>query len=208
MTTISILRRANKSFVKATLIEGMQPADLHLVEREWTPHRPRLMQLLLNAKVPRSEWPQSLPWDWSRKAPQLQLLESACFGIVFEKRWQGLMMTKTAAHVSRLPSDLGKPLVYIDFLETAPWNWPIPALNVVGELGGIGPALFLQAVRQSDEEGFHGRVGLHALPQAEPFYERACGMTPLGRDQRKENLVYFELSRPQAEEILQNGGKP
>jgi hypothetical protein len=41
------------------------------------------------------------------------------------------------------------------------------------------------------EEGFRGRIGLHALPQAETFYARNCGMTDLGNDMRKEGLRIF-----------------
>ena len=58
-------------------------------------------------------------------------------------------------------------------------------------------------MKQSKEEGFRGRVGLHALPQAELFYEKACGMTPLGREIAKQNLLYMELSGQQAEKLLQ-----
>lgn len=62
------------------------------------------------------------------------------------------------------------------------------------------------AVEQSEEEGFHGRVGLHALPQAERFYAEVCGMTPLGPDPGAQNLIYFELGAQKAREFLDAGG--
>ena len=111
------------------------------------------------------------------------------------------MLTKTASYVSRL--DKGKPLVYVDYLESAPWNWPIPVLSQAGEFRGVGAVLFFVAVKQSEQEGFHGRVGLHALPQAVPFYAgQSCRMTGLGNDPNKLGLPYFELSREEAAKTL------
>ena len=34
----------------------------------------------------------------------------------------------------------------------------------------------------SEELEFHGRIGLHSLPQADGFYANTCGMTDLGAD--------------------------
>jgi len=48
-----------------------------------------------------------------------------------------------------------------------------------------------------------GRVGLHALPQAEEFY-RKCGMTPIFRDPQHEDLVYYEFTKNQAQLFLSN----
>ncbi len=93
---------------------------------------------------------------------------------------------------SRLPGQLGKPLVYLDFIETAPWNWNIPQLEQNGRYGACGMILFDRVVQRSIDEGFRGRVGLHALPQAEAFYRDKCGMTPLGHDASKQDLMYFE----------------
>jgi hypothetical protein len=199
---IQIGRRAGGP-VDANLLDGMAPQDLLVVENEWSAERSRIMQELLASAVPRPQWPQSLHWDWRRKAPELQLLECTGFGIVCEQSWQGLMLTRTASYRARLAPDNGKPLVYIDFLEIAPWNWVVPELGRQGRFRSVGSMLFWRAVKQSEQEGFKGRVGLHALPQAEQFYERACGMTPLGQDSGKENLLYLELTSQQARELLQ-----
>lgn len=203
--TVEIVRRNGGEVVQATLLEGLKPPDLLVVEREWGPVRSELMQDLLSGNVPRREWPESLHWDWREKARELKLLASAGFGIVFEKRWQGAMLTKTASHVAQLGADRGKPLVYIDYLEVAPWNWNVKRLSQHGEFKGVGSVLMWKALQQSSEEGFHGRIGLHALPGAESFYEK-FGMTPLGRDPAKQNLLYFELSRADAQRHLNEGG--
>ena len=113
------------------------------------------------------------------------------------------MLTKSGTHFSRLGEARGEPLVYIEFLEVAPWNWTIPGIGQTRRYGLIGPHLFERAVRQSWDEGLEGRVGLHALPQSEFFYGGACKMTPLGTDGDHENLTYFELSRDNAERILE-----
>jgi len=203
---IEILSRADGQFVPATLLDGMAPTDLLVVENEWRPERSLIMQELLAKGVPRSKWPQSLHWDWSKKASTLQLLASSGFGVVCENRWQGVMLTEASpVHVARLDPDRGKPLVYVEFLEIAPWNWSIPDVNRAGRFRTVGSELFWRAVKQSDEEGFHGRVGLHALPQSELFYEKACGMTPVERDAKKQDLLYFELPRAAAQRLLQNG---
>jgi hypothetical protein len=187
------------------MLEGMRPLDLVVVEKEWGVERSVVMQELLRSSVPHIDWPQSLHWDWSKKAPELKLLESTGFGITFESKWQGVMLTKTASHVAFLSEDKGKPIVYIDYLEVAPWNWRIPELDREGMFRGIGSVLLWKAVKQSEEEGFHGRIGLHALSQAELFYKKAVGMEPLGPDPSKQGLLYFELSRQKAQSLLIRG---
>lgn len=199
--TVQIQLRADGSFVDASMLDGMSPSDLLVVEAEWLAERSLIMQELLSSAVPRPAWPQSIHWDWRRKAPQLKLLESGGFGIVCQNRWQGVMMTKSASHFAQLSADKGKPLIYIDYLELAPWNWRIPELRRDGRFRGIGSILFWRAVRQSAEDGFHGRVGLHSLPQAEPFYAR-LGMTRIGPDPHKQNLTYYELSSQQGMSLL------
>lgn len=200
---VEIIPRSTPEPVEAELLEGMKPTDLILVEREWATERSLVMQELLRRHVPRGDWPQSIHWDWSRKAAELDLLEATGIGVVYQQRWQGVMLTKTASHVCQVGPDRGKPLVYIDYLEVAPWNWRLPEIDRDGEYRGVGSVLFWRAVKQSDEEGFRGRVGLHSLPQAERFYEKGCRMTPVARDPNKHNLLYFELSTEQAARHLE-----
>lgn len=205
---VEIRLRATGEFVPATLYDEMAAADLLVVDGEWRSERSIVMQELLAARVPRNKWPQSLHWDWVKKAPMLEELGTMCFGIVCDSQWQGVMLAKASSlHVARLAADKGKELLYVDFLEIAPWNWPIPEINRAGKYGAIGPVLFWKAVKLSEEEGFHGRVGLHALPQSEVFYTEVCKMTPIGRDASKQNLLYFELSRDEAQRILQGDRK-
>jgi hypothetical protein len=113
---------------------------------------------------------------------------------------QGLMMVALAGHAATLPPDSGKPILYIDFLESAPWNaMPFPDHPYYS---GVGSRLFEAAIRLSKKEGFRGRVSLHALPQSEHFYRETCGMTELAPDPQKEGLRYFELTSHQADAFL------
>jgi hypothetical protein len=198
---IELIRRADNVAVEGELMSGLTGKEVDLIERGWIQERGQLLQALLHFSIPRADWPQTLHWDWTKKAPELKLLESTGYGIVVSQQWQGAMLTKTASRAAQLEPDNGKPLVYVDYVESAPWNWPVAALGFDGEYKGVGAVLITEAVLQSFDEGFGGRVGLHAVPQAEEFYE-GCGMTPLARDPAKENLRYFEFSRNAARKFL------
>jgi hypothetical protein len=204
---ISLIRREGGVIVEARLYSEMEPADLLLVERSWTDDRNAVLRRHIEHGIPPERRPQSLHWDWSKKAPLLNRLEATGVGLEVDAAWQGLMLTRTALYTARLPADRGKPLVYIDFLESAPWNWHLPELGQAGKFQGIGATLFRVAVEQSLSEGFHGRVGLHSLPQSDGFYRQKVGMTEVARDPRKQNLMYFELSREQASEFLRGGAQ-
>ena len=66
--TVQIQRRSDKAPIDATLIEGVVPSDLLVVEAEWVSERSLILQELLQSGVPRPNWPQSIRWDWRRKA--------------------------------------------------------------------------------------------------------------------------------------------
>jgi hypothetical protein len=190
---------ATGAVIQASLLDGLKPSDLTLIEREWWPHR---LDILVEIRRKNAPVPESLHWDWSKKARELELLEADGFGIVCEGKWQGAMLTKSARYFARLEGDAGKPLVYIDYLEVAPWNWNLSPVGQTAKTRGVGSVLFREAVRYSDSQGFHGRVGLHSLPQSVGFYGGPCQMTSLGPDASKQDLVYFELSRERASTFL------
>ena len=193
--------------VEATLHTDLAPVDLALLERTWSPKRVALFNALEKASVPRQDRPQSLHWDWGKKVPELKLLEARGFGVLCEGDWQGAMMTKTASSVSRLEATRRKPIVYVDYLELAPWNWKVTPLKRQGRYGGMGTLLFLQADLQRFDEGFGGRVGLHALPQAATFYA-GLGLKRVAHDDAKR-LPYYELDSQAANRLMQHdGGAP
>ena len=108
---------------------------------------------------------------------------------------QGLMLT-ASHYLARLPAQEDEPLIYIEYISTAPWN----LASVTGEpqYAGIGRAVFEAAITESRQQGWLGRIGLHSLPQSEAFYSKVCGMTDMGIDSQYEALRYFEMTPDQA----------
>jgi len=189
--------------VDATLVQGVSREIVDQTENRW--EQPRLEGALQLSRAGESV-PEHYHWNWKRKSAQLELLAYDCFGIECEGVMQGLMMVNTTNHVARLEPDKAKPLVYVDYLESAPWN--LKGLTSEPRFGAIGIRLFESTVRFSMAEGFSGRVGLHALPQSENFYTNACGMTRVERDPRLQNLWWYEITAGQAQVFLAKGGTP
>ena len=131
-------------------------------------------------------------WSWHAKvAGSARLLSCPTLAIECEGEPQGLMLLKTDGHFATLPAEKGKPLVYVTYLASAPWN--LRGIVDQPRFRGIGTLLMRAAVQTSLEAEFKGRIGLHSLPQAEGFYE-CHGFTCLGVDVDKEGLKYYELS--------------
>jgi hypothetical protein len=99
-------------------------------------------------------------------------------------------LIRESGYAARLDTDRGLPLVYVDYLESAPWNLRSGSRQYLG----VGQLLLREAVNRSIELGYRGRVGLHSLPQVEPFYERKCGLVGCGPDSEYYGLVYFEFT--------------
>jgi len=198
--TITIIDAKSKEPIEATLHRHLTPQALIDVEAAWGPARVAAAKKQLQL---RTRLPEHWHWDWSSKQDRLRLLAYRCFGIECRGAMQGLMMVNVAGYSAVLPPDVGKPLVYIEFIESAPWN--ISALVDKPRFSGIGSRLVRSAILFSKEEGFHGRIGLHSLEQSEQFYSETCGMTKLHLDPRKESLRYLELTRKQADVFLGGG---
>lgn len=201
---IYLLDVASDAAVEASLIEGIAEANVHDWEDAWMPALASALQQLKEKGVDRRFWPQNRHWDWRRKAEAFKgLLAAPSFSIVCQGMTQGLMIVETLESC-RLPQQKGKPLVYIQYLETAPWNRPGLATDRP-RLKGVGTLLVRAAIELSRNEAFGGRIGLHSLPQANAWYANVCGMSDLGIDPTKENLRYFEMTPEQAEAFIAKG---
>lgn len=173
-------------------------------EGEWVPELFRAMQRLRRAGVERAHWPQSRHWDWRRKVATLQgMLANPGFGIVCGGLTQGMMIVDAVKHRGRLDVQQGQHLVYVEFVENAPWNRA--ELFDPPRYRGVGSILIRAAVALSEELEFHGRIGLHSLPQANGFYADTCGMTDLGADPDYEDLRYFEMTPEDAQAFIAKG---
>lgn len=197
---VQIVQYGTRALTNALLETDLSPQVLVEVEQEWGPFRRNAARRLLQSGTPPQQVPSHWHWDWGTKSQNLQLLAYRCFGIECDRKMQGMMMVLTAGKQARLGPDVGKPLVYIDYLESAPWN-VIPLVDVP-IYSGIGMVLMRTAIQLSLDEGFHGRVGLHALPQAEEFYRDKCGMQGSGNDTQYQNLPYYEMTRDLAQQFM------
>lgn len=140
--------------------------------------------------------PEHSHWDWTKKF-QLTIdysLTYRMFGIECKGEIQGLMLVIVGKECT-IESQKGKPLIYIDYLATAPWN--SKALTKEPKYKLVGKVLLRAAIELSEDEEYKGRIGLHSLPQAENWYTN-CGMTDLGKDGGYLNLRYFEMTPDQA----------
>ena len=128
-------------------------------------------------------------WDWEQKKRIfLGGGDYEGYAIEYEQITQGLMLIQTRGRRSQF--ELHRPIVYVHSLATAPWN----RSSAPEGFRSIGRALLKFAKFRSNELGYDGLVGLHALPDAEEFYRR-MGMIDCGADDMKENLTYFEWYR-------------
>lgn len=75
-------------------------------------------------------------WDWSVKAGRLNYAIYECMGIECNGHMQGLMLLRSIGRQCRLPSQAGQAIVYIEYIESAPWN--IAELVPAPEFSGVG----------------------------------------------------------------------
>jgi hypothetical protein len=204
--SIEIFDLVAQAPVEAELVDEVTTEDFLVTQLEWRPVVLEAARELVRLRA-HDLVPGHFHWDWTRKAAQLELLAVSFIAIRCAGSLQGLMKIETVGHECRLTEQAGKPLMYIDYLETAPWNVKplMRALNRPTRYAGVGSRLVEVAVRRSMADEFRGRVGLHSLPTSERFYLKTCGMTPVGRDPAKQNLLCCEFTPEQAEAFLTRG---
>jgi len=204
ITPISLYECASQQPIDAELWDTITDKNLADWEAEWTPELLSLLKTLNRKGVERRLWPQSRHWDWRTKTKAIEKrLDNHCFSIVCAGMTQAMMITELT-HRAQLPEQKREHLVYIDFIEAAPWN----RREILGKqprFMGCGSVLMRAAIEYSILEGFKGRIGLHSLPQANSFYANKVGMTDMGRDPDYQNLRYFELTPDQAEVFIKEG---
>jgi hypothetical protein len=196
VSPIFLWKLATGKSVPADLCDEITDEHLEMWDRAWKP----AMEAHCAGLPPEAE-PEDSEWDWKANAQNWRkAVTYLSFAVVCEGELQGMMVT-----CDTKMNRAGKPMIYVELLATAPWNRP--EIQTPKRYGGVGRALMLAAVELSRQMGFGGRVGLHSLPKAEPFYRTKCGMTDLGMDAKKK-MVYFEMNEAQAEDFRQNKKKP
>jgi len=194
--------------IDAELLDGIAEQQLVHWEDEWMPVLRDAVERMKAAGIERTKWPQSRHWDWRQKAQGFdRALANPGFCVTCQGMTQGMMFLDLL-HKARIKSQTGKELVYIEYLENAPWN----RRHIAGDearFAGVGSLLVRAAIELSREEGFKGRIGLHSLPQSNAWYANTCGMTDLGADpDYPHQLRYFEMTPEQAEAFLAKGNTP
>ncbi len=121
---------------------------------------------------------------------------------------QGMMILDTTTKRCRIEAQRGKNLVYVRYLENAPWNQK--ELFDPPRYHGVGSILVRAAIELSRSEDFRGRIGLHALPQSNVFYAKTCEMSDFGvdTDPNYSPMRYFEMTPEQAEAFIAKGKRP
>lgn len=190
----------------AELLDVITERQLADWEGEWVPVLLRAIERLERAGVEYHQWLQSRHWDWRKKTAALQqgILAQAGFSIICDGLTQGMMIVDTTMKRCRIDSQKGKNLVYVEYIQKAPWNrkefFDLPRYR------GIGSILMKAAIALSEDLGFRGRLGLHSLPQADSFYADTCNMADLGVDRDYHNLRYFEMTPECAQTFIMKGG--
>lgn len=196
---VALLDRHSGQIVPATLIERIDVAFARRTDDLWaTFQAAEVARALASGTVLRE--PEHAHWRWEKKVSLVgHLLSYPTLAIEFEGDAQGLMLIKTDGEFAKLPAQVGRPIVYVVFLAAAPWN--LADIVARPRFRGVGTMLLRAAVEVSEDLGFKGRMGLHALPQSELFYAQ-LGMTGMDHEPDKENLKYFEMTPEQATAFL------
>ena len=189
----------------AELWDAVTEQQLTDWENEWVPELRKAIKRLERAGIESRHWPQSGHWDWRKKVEAIRgKLASPGFSIVCDGLTQGMMIVDMVKKRCRIDNQKGKHLVYVEFVENAPWNRK--ELFDPPRYRGVGSILIRAAVSLSEELEFNGRIGLHSLPQANDFYANTCGMTDLGADSDYQGLCYFEMTSEQARAFVEKEG--
>jgi len=155
-------------------------------ECEWTGYRSSVPVETLSAI------PESNDWNWLAKyEASLQGL-TQFLGIRLEGKLQGMLQLDLVPRASRTNRYSVDHVLYVEYLETAPWNQKA-YMDRHARFGGVGLELILGAIEMSVAHGCHGSLGLHSLPGALGFY-LSLRFKDYGPDSSEEGLHYLELS--------------
>lgn len=185
-STVGLLETATGKIQTAILHNGIQERHIVDVEQLWQPACGLLDRWSAGRHVE-----ESSHWDWRKKMRSVRRSSRQdSFAIEFGDLTQGLMIV-TSGKQSRIEVGEERELIYVDYVEVAPWNRS--AWRPQRVFAFIGSVFLRIAIDLSFNRGFAGRIGLHSLPQADEFYRR-MGLLDLGPDMDYDGLRYFEMT--------------
>jgi hypothetical protein len=176
-------RFPEKPYIPAVVYRGFFANQLGVILAKWATAREEAAWRGKTAGLAPLEHSH---WDWRNKADCVEAGTHMLVAVECEQEIQGLVAVLRLPRAARLG---GGHVVYVDYVESAPWN--LKGAVDPPRFLGVGTVLMAEVIRISSEEGFDGRVGLHSLPQSEVFYEK-CKMTRVGEDPAYYDLAYYE----------------
>ena len=116
---VYLLHTESEELHEAVLHEEADEEHLKLWGSTWLP----VMQEF--KALPRTnQTPEDAHWDWQQKATKWKrYLAFSSFSLICQDELQGLLLINNSKS-AKLNEQFGKPLVYIEFVATAPWNRP------------------------------------------------------------------------------------
>lgn len=205
LRAVPLKNRLTGAFEGAQLFQGIDANNLAHIEGRWRP-------MFEHRKLEAESTGESLSdinaedahWEWGKKmiAAVQDPFVFDTFVLECAGNTQAIMLVQKGGPkcFSRHSEHERAPLIYVDFLSTAPWNRPKLVSEPVYK--GGGRILISTAVSLSLEEEMQGRIGLHSLPGAEAFYRDQVGMSDFGKDKNYGELVYFELPASKAADMF------
>jgi len=189
--SIKLIDKNTGDFVDAVIYRGISEKNIDDWQNFWIPQFESSRSKLKKSGVEDSHW------DWNLKTTEIEgQLAYDSFAIEADEKTQGMMIINNATHFSKI--EKSKPLMYIEYIATAPWNRKILVSDP--EYGAVGKILFYQAIGESIIKKFEGRIGLHSLPLAFDWYKH-LGMTDFGKDDIKK-MHYLELDKKTALKLI------
>jgi hypothetical protein len=171
------------------LIERITQAQFAEVQESWSQYK--------ESHPPLNGKPGNHDWDWLKKSRSSleHHLDHVFGGIVVDDVIQGMIMMRSQfppRYPCRMRGHEGQFLIYVEYLESAPWNVP----RYAGDEAlykGVGVNLISVAVNYSLRWDLGGRVGLHSLDDEDTkaSYTK-MGFQSLGYD-AIEGYDYFEF---------------
>lgn len=158
VSEVHLLNATSGELEAARLLDAITEEQLEDWEAEWRPELYLAIQRLRHGGVPREAWPQHRHWNWSKKVASLRgMLAAPGFSLVCDGVTQGMMLADTVKRRCRIDSQRGQHLVYIEYIESAPWNRPGLVDDV--RYRGVGSVLIRAAIALSEDLDFGGRLG-------------------------------------------------
>ena len=153
---------SNQKYVDAELRNFISEDSVEDWRSKWVPEMFRLVGRIFDRGGEIREHIDSPKWNWSAKVSDMRLTDSQMGCSLVSQGETQAMMIVDINKKCKLPQQQNGDLVYIEYIQTAPWNNRRLNDNFV-RFAGCGSILFHKAIRLSRAMSMGGRIGLHSL---------------------------------------------